>query len=261
MIVLDILEKDDLMYPLPKEIFYNANVLYHGTSNVFASEIMDKGWVTNDQPYSFEDILYVCSVFESISYYASNSYMVLNSFTRGGVENYHVGQKYASFSQNYWYARNYATNIGGETIKYLTSATRDLLHLIDDPAELSKYKQKVKEGTAYPFYNKELRLNALNNLPNIHSYKKRLMEILNKYLIMTSNTYPVVFALMATEEQIEKWIIPKKESYVLQWQMNFNLRACTDIPALSIIARINFPNGANRFTYYMSESLLLPFQR
>jgi len=197
----------DVTYPLECETYDNPLVVYHGTSNVFTERIENKGWLINDQPYNIDDIEFVCKAYEDLHYTESESYSVIRTYTLG-FENLHVGKKSASFSQNYWTARNYAIKPGGETIKNLILAIDDFLNL-----------------------HKNLKIS------------KELCNIREKYIKDTKNHYPVVYCVKVEPEWFEKWETPDLDICF----KSVNLFANESILPSAIVARIDFPKGAIRF--------------
>ena len=125
---------NDVCYPFSKEWYDDPYILYHGTSHVYSESIEKNGWNVNEQPYEIDDFQNICKLFEDIGWDGTpknSGHSVLRSFTVGGNDDY-VDVKPASFSQNYWTARNYSRNIGGESIHYLFLAIEDILNISEN---------------------------------------------------------------------------------------------------------------------------------
>ncbi len=141
--MIEIIKPTYILYPLSRELFENTNIVYHGTSSSFTESIENRGWEINKPVYDIGDIKFLCDIYDSILYANSPAYVVLRSFTLG-VNNYHLDKKLPSFTQDYWIARNYAYNPGGETLRSLITAIDDYVTLINDNDSLKVHKEKLQ---------------------------------------------------------------------------------------------------------------------
>ena len=197
----------DLTYPLDKTTYERKNVLYHGTSSTYCANIELHGWEINRQPYNINDIREICQTFEMLHYTDNNNYQSLRAFTLG-TEGQYAAEKAASFTDSYWEAREYAWNLGGETMMSLLHAIHDL----------------------------EERIISLGDGgPSMVRLSERLREIKTKYAPIVTISYPVIFVI---QEDPRLFAANRDRSDML---------AKASIPAIFIIARVDFPNSIARY--------------
>ena len=159
MEIKTISDPNDIVYPLSQDLFNDSQIVYHGTSSNFTELIEKRGWNVNEQIYDIKDIKYVCDIIESINYFNIKGDEVLRPFTLGS-NNHHVERKLPSFTQDYWIARNYANNPGGETIKAYVSATNNFKFFINDEQLILNHLKKLENDLA----NYNMHLTKAKNL-------------------------------------------------------------------------------------------------
>ena len=69
---------------------------------------------------------------------------VLKSFTIGSTNQY-LKKKRHSFTHDYWLARNYSSNVGGETIQNLIHSVDSYKEFISNKKKFENHKQKILE--------------------------------------------------------------------------------------------------------------------
>lgn len=285
MKVINLRNQNNITYPLSRKIFENDQVVYHGTSSNFTERIEKSGWRINDPVYDMNDAKKVCDIFDSIGYYNSSDYVDLRSFTLG-VGNHHYRNKCPSFSQDYWIARDYANNPGGETLKALLIAIDDFLKFCKDNLlkddHIEKLKRKIQVANENLIKSKSLKqplteadnnfitnyqnmkfssekaLEILNNSEILENYIKKMHNIKQKYLPFIQNHYGVVYVVQVEPQWFKNWIelyLLSNEKHNLLIKSGVNLFAKVDVPAENIIAKINFPNG---ITMFRPDSFYLP---
>lgn len=265
----------DIIYPLNKDKFEDSRIVYHGTSSNYSKLIESQGWNVNAQIYDISDMKQVCDTFDLIRYSDSKGYVNLRSYSIG-VTNHHIGSKLPSFTHDYWIARNYARNPGGETIKALMSAVEDfdsfsnseeliINHLSKVQKELDKYKRlllkienldppktkKDRENRKSIENNYDKYYNAISILQNRELLKKsvkQLEKLKKKYRRFFNNHYGVVYVIKVEPAWFINWREPFTEISDNNGKVSklrtpaVDLAAIKPIPAENIIARVNFPN-------------------
>jgi len=256
---IDINNPWDITFPLERKIYDDSTIVYHGTSSIFVSKIEDEGWVINKQSYSIDDIKFVCKVYESIGYSNSFGYAVIRSCTLG-INNYKVRKKSGSFTQNYWYARNYAINPGGETIKNLIATIDDFIRLIDNHDLLLEHAQKLEQELSKLPPNIDYRntlkscLRKIRNDIYLKDVSSKLRALKVKYENIIKDRYPVVYAVKVEPQWFENWMEPIKIGDYMEIKA-IDLHAKVSILPENIVVRINFPNGAVRFQPYANQPM------
>jgi hypothetical protein len=79
-------DPSDIFFPLPREVFDESSVVYHGTGAINAQDIETNGWRTGKLPYEWSDVLKVLKWCEQLRLEFSdteNGYAVLRAFSAG----------------------------------------------------------------------------------------------------------------------------------------------------------------------------------
>ena len=121
---------NNVIFPLARGDFENLNLVYHGTSSCFTNLIEEMGWVMHSPPYNFDDVEYIIEQTRIRGYKTNGMGMLIAFTTKADATQSNEGNlrlKYPSFSQNYWTARAYSNNRGGETIHYILLAVEEFL--------------------------------------------------------------------------------------------------------------------------------------
>ncbi len=260
MKTISLTDPNDVCFPFSKKWYYDSFVLYHGTSSIHSENIEQKGWRINEQPFDVEDFKEVCRIYEDIDWYGTplkSGYAVLRAFTLGNDDSY-VITKPASFSQDYLTARNYASNIGGESVHNFFLALDDIITISKNQDLQEKHKKSIetklnkllelqKESNDPESMVCEINVNKrfLNNmsLDFFNESKNIALKLLKKYEHIKKNHFPVVYALKVEPT----WFEDPENEFNLDSEKNSEIRSKTSIPASSIIARVDFPKGANPY--------------
>jgi len=249
------------MYPFTRETFENGEIFYHGTSNVYSGRIETKGFRLGDSPFDIADVMDLCESYESIGFFGfdTGGYGVLRAYALGAFSS--TGQTHlpVSFSSGYWNARRYARNPGGETISHILKAARQFQELIEIPAKMEAHRELLSNQFSYPAFaagpdsnRMELseRLGKSEDSRHLSNELAKIIRIRDKYEETTKITYPVVYAVKLSPDWIEsegqyRW--ESKSSIAQYMDLPSELRSVSTIPASSLIGRVDFVNGADRW--------------
>ena len=124
---IEIINPNNIIFPLDKRSLESSKVIYHGTNSIFSAEIEKEGWIVNCIPYNLEDAKYICDTYDRIGKKGPN-YSTLKSFTLQSGNIIKQIKKFPWFSGNYWIARNFASYPGGESIAHILKAVNELLN-------------------------------------------------------------------------------------------------------------------------------------
>ena len=205
MKIISINDPSDLYYPLDKETYWDPAVYYHGTSKQFSTSIEKNGFHL-EKVYDKADVTELYNAFAS-PYFQAMTFEEMDyqkedlTFAMGGAS------RCISFSGNYWTARSYSINPGGESIEHIVN--------------VSKWISKLP---GCPF----------------HELAEKCLE---KYEPIFENHIPCVYAvrlpftLKEIREEEDSWTFDKTQPYK---NHNIDHFVFNNISNESIIARIDF---------------------
>lgn len=265
-----VLQPDDIKFPLGKEIWEDKNVWFHGTSSIFIEKIESTGWKSGDLPYSLSDVGRVIEIYDSIRErgtlqdFPAYSDSILYSYTMEGnlVE---FEKRGVSLTRNYWLARNYSRNIGGETINAILEACKFFVRLVRDPFSHGEHIKRLDKEIEdfHKHYSSKLiaRVESLtmqlkrmerrrSNFINTVFLERELgsiEEINRKYERIVKESFPVVYAIeYKTDYTVNK--IEREDPYSESWKILPEYRETENyIPPEKIIARIEFKDGITHY--------------
>jgi hypothetical protein len=216
-------------------------LVYHGTSSNFAERIEAVGFVENALPYDFEDVLLVKRAHETLQFsgLSGGGIPVLGVFSTGSEDEW-VGHKRPSFASDFQHARNYSTIRGGETIDSLLTSIEEFGEFVENPqllaANAAKLERDAKRFPPGDAWASRMRrgASACKDAKVISNLTRMISPIYQKYMPLRVNHKPVVFAVACEPGRFDPPAGP----------FGVNLRAVTDLEPDSIVARVDFPNGA-----------------
>ncbi|MSP64958.1 MAG: hypothetical protein EXR16_04950 [Bacteroidetes bacterium] len=281
MEIITISDPNDLIFPMSKEIFDDAYVVYHGTGSGFIEKIEKKGWKVGDIPYDTKDFVEVKKYCDEIGFTGSSNRGLPNfSFvidTQGNIPR----NLNPSFTSNYSTARNYSLNIAGESICNLVIAIDEYLEIVLNNKKQNDLKDKLFKTDPYDFF-----LNHLDGNPEYNDglskymIEKRIPEEnqcveyfekikcieINKMILKITNqkylsnnaiilkkikkkyeqylkSYPVVYVIKSNDV-----LFPVIEGDITSSKkLGINIPVDFDISPDAILARIDFINGGSIF--------------
>jgi hypothetical protein len=266
----------DVLYPFGRKVFENIEIYYHGTSSTYIERIEERGFTTDDLTYSVEDVRRLCESYDSVCFpgFSAGGIGVLKSFTLGALDSQESDLMPVSFDWCYWSARRFSCNAGGETIAHMIKAGYEYEELVEDPERRQEHRENLSNKLAHPALapgpNLNLRdryvacLERLSDEAHLRNQLEQVLEIRNKYLEITKDAYPVVYAVKLRPEWIESEGQYSRKTLTLDLRyeddpLEVRIRAGTIVPASSIIGRADFVNGADRWTSNDDEIVPLPW--
>ncbi|MBI2829657.1 MAG: hypothetical protein HYX81_00695 [Chloroflexi bacterium] len=270
-IIIEIKSPEDILYPCGRELFEDPQVLYHGTSSVYAPSIERDGWLPNYVPYNMHDIRVICDIHESLAFYGTSGggYPVLKGFTLGN-DGIYSEYKPASFSESYWRARNYAARPGGETVDSIVQAVEDIELLLRDAERLEEHKRELQDK----FDEREKYFNplvaeyqsAIERIGKVDYLKQCLHKAIafkEKYRDIVNRHLPVVYCVRIEPELIETGNGKERHDTMgfdrerFERMFEIRPRQGVHVSPERIVARIDFPNGVSRWLPFAGEILPL----
>jgi len=212
MKIVEIETSDNVFYPLSQKFFEDYRIVYHGTSSVFSIGIESNGWKINEQPYDIIDFKKICQFLISLGYDKENSTSLstLRTYTLG-FDDIHIGKKVASFSQDFWVARNHARYPGGESFKAFFGTIDDLIEFLKNETIRNEHKKRLEKNGFSPYISTLPVGNIEETIQQIDD-KKYLSEIYDelklfkkKYDYIRQQHFPVVYAVKGKQSWFESW--------------------------------------------------------
>jgi len=258
MLHYEVTDPQDIQNPIPEDKRSEPLLAYHGTSLSYAEGIEKEGFAPNQLPYSMEDIETVNQAYERFKWFGISGYgyPAISTFTTGADKS-RKEFKPISFACRYEYARNYATNPGGETIKNLMIAIKEFKqfkdnenlrndHLTDLQEKLRRpptleqlRKAKASHQKEQAIKQKKAIKRAIENCQNqnlLENIWDELSKVREKYIQVFNQHKPVVYAIPARPE----WFEDKPRPHAIDIPLS------REIDAEHLFARIDFPNGLER---------------
>lgn len=278
---------DDLKFPLEKEVWENPNIWYHGTSSAYSKKIESKGWVAGDLPYLIDDVRRIIEIYDSIRVRSTFQDFpqffdsILYSYTLEGVSE-SFDKRAISLTRDYWRARNYAMNPGGETINALLSACEYFSRLVKDKNASQAHLKRLQRGIDDfdERYDKGIvqRVKFLQNQLSqmkecqknflrrsyVNTCESELEKMRIRYEHNLSNSYPVIYVLnMKRAGDVSK--IEGLDPYDPRWASYIETeRIRSSISPSKIMVRIDFRGGIGRYYEvrlgHWIENNLLPWR-
>jgi len=165
-------DPEDVTFPLDRETYYDPAVYYHGTSRAFSSSIEKDGFKRNAHVYDKADLVELHKAYDSPYFRAKEDAgeemkmqkddltFVLGS---GGFD---MNDEPLSFTGDYWLARGYSINCGGEAIDHAVKMARWITELSDCPHQRIAEKILEKYGSIFD-----------NHIPCVYAVKLPDKEI------------------------------------------------------------------------------------
>jgi hypothetical protein len=241
METVTITDPQDRSYPFKEELFDNPQILYHGSWSTYANRIETEGFVHGSLPFDWKD---VAAVYEANKAVGRGSYLPV-----------FLGDKYPrdepprdlSITGNFWFARAYATDGGGEVVRITIEEAREFEEICTIPerraALKARWQQGLRECPGHPATVAAIEvLDDAQLLSRLYGEVKAAQERLTG---IADGGFAVVYALRVEPE----WFGERWDRYLRDWEISRarELRCSGDhVPPDRIIAKAEYPNGTDR---------------
>jgi hypothetical protein len=212
MEVIKVQDPKDRTYPFAQNLYDDMRVVYHGTSSAFATTIEANGFMRGQLPFSITSLRKLVSLADEIGF-RSWHYTTVKGLSSGK-------QLFAEtiwpvyFSANFWYARDYATSLGGETIHNAILLSKELLnHLQPVEGSNSSTSAAVQE---------------------LYDYLKSLI----------ANSFPIVYAVRIEPEWLQHESSLERRNIGLFVVTEVNIECLRSVPANRLMAKVEYVHGA-----------------
>jgi hypothetical protein len=235
MEITTIIDPEDRRFPFSRDLFEDLNIVYHGTWSIYARTIESKGFSSAELPFDEEDFVTIGRAWKAVGILDSYAEVV---FSRNTL----------SMVGNFWSARNYATDGGGEVVRIMLREAREFEALcLQDEKRLALkrcWEEGLKKSPGHlptmeavaVLSDREL-LNAL--YCKVAAARERIEDV-------TKNGFPVVYAIRVEPE----WFGNRWEKYIYDRELLGNrgeeLRCNRDrVTQDRICAKADYPNGTD----------------
>lgn len=254
---------NNLIFPFSKEIYYGPYTVYHGTSSCYSDSIESRGWAIGEVLYDMEDVRLICKILKDIELITPGS-IPLFSISLSGKNDWN-GQRTSSFASDYWTARNYSRNIGGETITHMVLSCEQYIEFLSNQTAIRdqviklRYNIDIAPDSVY----RERYSQALNRLLSsslLEENKTYVMKILTKYKNFTIDSCPIVYAVKSDPLWFKEWVEGiRTRDYSDYVRISIDLAAITAVPAESLVAKVVYTGGIKYWRFHTGAPPPIPW--
>lgn len=207
--VVRIEEPRNCGYPFSEALYGDSAVVYHGTSSTYAASIETDGLVAGAARFPVQTVQQLVAACDAVGF-KSWSYTTVKGLSRG-TDLSRAAERRIYLSANFWFARDYATNTGGETV-------HNALHLADE----------LLRSLRTSFWSGDL-------AEKVTAIRSRL----------TTGSFPIVYALRVDPEWLErKGKELERQDLGSLVGTDVNLSCRCSIPPERLLAKAEYVNGA-----------------
>jgi hypothetical protein len=228
------------LYPFPEELWDNPEIVYHGTWSVYSARIETDGFVHPDLPFDDRHVATVMHAREALGmgFRAANFFSTSRGKARAEL----------SMTGNFWGARVYATDGGGEVIRLTIKDATDFESFCASPdrrsVKRSEWEEALRQHPTHLPTRKTLELLKNDAAMDVHCANVRSAREAIENVI--AGGFPVVYALRVKPQ----WFPTLWEPYMYQWQDDHRgkeLQCPRElITADRIVAKAMYPKGTDK---------------
>jgi hypothetical protein len=255
MVVYDILSPEYDSYPFEQVFYENALVVYHGTSSCYSPVIDIHGFQSRFFHFELQGIEQLMAAYNAIGFEPkSGGYWDLQYYSRWAQIDKRTDWC-VHLSQNFWFAKCYAVNIGGETARLVLQAVHQFLAFVINDAKRQKHlkrlehqlkRQNIKQSSLALLEQQMYNLQVPHVLNRLQDQVRQLQ---NKWQNLTEGAFPVVYAIIVAQE----WFPQCPESCLRPSIVgSFRMSEATDLECQQsispehIVAKAQYVNGTHR---------------
>jgi hypothetical protein len=239
---ITITDPNDQSFPFSRTIFEDQCVLYHGTWSTWSSRIEAEGFIHTDLPFDWQ---HVATVFQANQAIGRGSFLWL-----------FLGERYPKqlpprdlyLSANFWVARAYATDGGGEVVRKTIEEAEEFERICTDPQERAKLKALLEEGLRESPQHRptQAAIKMLENDEALNQMHAKVKAAKDSLLDLTVTGHPIVYAIRVEP----KWLGKHWKTHISSWEegvREVDLPCCGDlIPPNRLVAKAIYPNSTDR---------------
>jgi hypothetical protein len=240
MQIFTIADPDDRSFPLTQEVFGDRTVLYHGSWSTYSPVIETAGLLSGAVTFDLSPFISITEALQAIG---------VGSFF-SGFEGY--GKQFSSrevfFSANFWAARAYATDAGGEVVRMTIKDATTFEQICIVPEERSRLICRWETGLqTQPDH--ALTRDAIAVLKNNDQMRKLYANVLTarqQLLALFEGGHAVVHAVRVEPS----WFGDRWTTHIRNWEEMDSGGTelwCRFVEILPnrLIGRVDYPNGTD----------------
>lgn len=239
---LTITNPQDRSYPFNRELFEDPCVLYHGSWSAWAPSIEREGLRRGHLPFDWTD---VATVYNARRAVGQGSYLPM-----------FLGKDYPRtepprdvfFSADFWTARSYATDGGGEVVRTTVEEATQFEQLCDDRDVRERLIRHWRAGLAESpgHAATQAALSTLEDDERMAGFQQSVRKSVTRLQALTAGGYPTVYAIRVEAD----WFRPRTwEQHIEDWESRrrqVDMRcSARDIATDRLLARVAYPNGTD----------------
>jgi hypothetical protein len=236
-----ITDANDRSFPFSRALFENPYIVYHGTWSAYAQRIESAGFGGPALPFDHNDLETIAEVWEKAG--------IVGSYTRTVFSN-QPGQPRTELSMtgNFWHARAYATDGGGEVVRMVLKDAKDFETLCSKDEQRLALKARWEEGLKKsPGHSPTVRaVEFLGDQAALQATCRRVTDARQAIERVVHGGFPVVYGISV--EQL--WFGKTWDTYLAQWEDGHRaaveLRCSRDLVSSDrIVAKALYPNSTD----------------
>lgn len=235
MISKSINDATDDLYPFPKRLWDDPHVVYHGSWSRYSQQIEAEGFVHVNFPFDYCHVLAVVDAGNALG---------IGSFASNTLE----PNPMLSMTANYWGARCYSTDAGGELVRIILKDIHTIEAICTIEERRFALKTRWENGLkGSPHHAPTLAaVQLLGDHQALQQMAERMREARKGIKAATDGGFPVVYALRVETE----WFPDLWERYIYNRKRRHpsvvELRCRRDIITVDrIVAKAAYPNGTD----------------
>jgi len=242
MDTITISDSTDRSFPFSRAMFEDPHVVYHGTWSAYSGRIESAGFGGFALPFDHGDVEAIMHAWEQVGILGGYAKDVFFARTPGSPRNE------LSMAGNFWHARAYATDGGGEVVRMMLKEAKEFEALgSEDMKRLalkSHWQQGLKNSPGHPATLRAVEF--LEDNEALRAACKRVTNARKGIENIVRGGFPVVYAL-SVEPQ---WFGEAWETYLVNWKdghrARVELRCLRDLISVDrIVAKAMYPNGTD----------------
>jgi hypothetical protein len=250
MVVVRVADRTDDKYPLTRAIFDDPCVLYHGTWSTYSNRIDRDGFIHAELPFSVDSLKTISNARDALDLGSYGRQLFFSQNGGGGN-----GGVNLSMADDFWAARQYSTDGGGEVVRIMLREARELENLCASEEARRRLVTELEEALKKVDHHEPTRRViellkdefALEELCNDVRLARRAIEA------EISGGFPVVYAIRVVPEWFGKrW---ERHLYLLgDGTRSEELRCARSlIGAKQLVGKAEYPHGTSS-TFSPGES-------
>jgi hypothetical protein len=241
MLTATINDPNDQCFPFGRELWNNPQVVYHGTWSVYSKRIETEGFGHSELPFDHE---HIAAIMRSRELIGIGSYAGPVFFRDRPPQ----ARRELSMTGNFWFARAYATDGGGEVVRIVLREAREFEALCSEDekrlALKASWEQGLKESPGHTPTLKAVQV--LNDKNALEAICRTVGDARQAIENVVRDGFPVVYAISAEPN----WFGESWDAYLAYWQEGqravVELQCARDLVSHDrIIAKAMYPNGTD----------------